>query len=98
MIWEVVMGRIDIKRFGLAFGSTAALLYLGCILVVSTAGRETTIRFFNSLLHGIDVTAILRTEMPLWEMLMGIVETFILGWLIGASIASIYNFGLRRRD
>jgi len=92
------MERIDIKRFGLASGSTSALLYLGCILVMSTAGRATTILFFNSLLHGIDVTTILRTEMPLWEMLMGIVETFILGWLIGASIASIYNFGLRRRE
>lgn len=98
MSGEVIMERIDIKRFGLAFGSTSALLYLGCILVMSTVGRATTILFFNSLLHGIDVTTILRTEMPLWEMLMGVVETFILGWLIGASIASIYNFGSRRRE
>ena len=98
MSGEVIMERIDIKRFGLAFGSTSALLYLGCILVMSTVGRATTIFFFNSLLHGIDVTTILRTEMPLWEMLMGVVETFILGWLIGASIASIYNFGSRRRE
>ena len=44
----------------------------------------------------LDVTAILRTTMPLWEMMIGLVETFVLAWLIGASIAGIYNFGIRR--
>ena len=42
------------------------------------------------------VTAILRTTMPLWEMMIGLVETLVLARLIGASIASIYNFGIRR--
>jgi hypothetical protein len=52
-----------------------------------------SILFFNSLMHGIDVTSIIRTDMPWWEMAMGLVEIFILGWLTGATIASIYNFG-----
>ena len=89
------MARIDIKKFGLSCGVTFALLYLGCIFVMSTAGKEGTILFFNSLLHGVDVTSILRMEMPLWEMGIGIIEIFILGWLTGATVASIYNVGLR---
>jgi hypothetical protein len=90
------MEAIDIRRFGMACGVSGALLYLGCVVVMSTVSREAQIAFFNSLLHGLDVTAILRTTMPIWEMMIGLVETFILAWLIGASIASIYNSGTRR--
>ena len=86
------MEAINIKRFSLAFGVTSVLLYAGCVFVMFTAGREETIRFFNSLMHGIDVTSIIRMRMPLWEMAMGLVEAFILGWLVGAAIAAVYNF------
>ena len=89
------MEAIDIRRFGMASGSTAALLYLGCVFVMSTVSRETQVLFFNTLLHGIDVTPVLRTTMPAWEMVIGFVEIFVLAWLIGASIASIYNFAAR---
>jgi hypothetical protein len=34
--------------------------------------------------------------MPVWEMAIGLVETFILAWLVGASMAGIYNVSLRR--
>ncbi len=85
------MNNINIKRFGLAFGLTGALLYLGCILVMVTVGREGTIQFFNSLFHGLDTSSIIRMYVPWWEGLIGIVEIFIIGWLVGACIAAIYN-------
>ncbi len=66
-------------------------MYLGCVLLMATVGRDGTIFFFNSILHGLDVAPIIRMAVPWWEMLMGVIETFILGWLIGATIASIYN-------
>ena len=44
-----------------------------------------------------DFRSIIRTEMPWWEMAMGLVEIFILGWLMGATMASIYNFGMNRQ-
>jgi hypothetical protein len=65
-------------------------------LFVATAGQAATILVFNSLLHGIDVTSILRTGMPLWEALIGLVETFVLGWLTGAGVAAIYNVSLKK--
>ncbi len=91
------MATINIKKLGLSFGLTFAILYLGCVFVMSTVSRETAVFFFNSLLHGIDVDSVLRTSMPLYEMVIGIVEIFILGWLIGASIASIYNLSFKKR-
>jgi hypothetical protein len=91
------MQRIDIKQFGLAVGATLALLYLGCALVMALVGRDAAIVFFNSLLHGVDVTSIIRMDLPLWEAAVGVVETFILGWLSGATVAAIYNFAARAK-
>lgn len=48
---------------------------------------------FYALLHGLDTSAIIRVDIPWWEALMAIVQTFILGWLTGALVAAIYNVG-----
>ena len=92
------MGVINPKKFGLAVGLTFAILHLGCVTVVLLTSRETTIAFFNSLLHGLDVRSILRTDMSATEMVYGFVQIFVIGWLTGASIASIYNFHLIKFD
>jgi len=89
------MNHINIKKFGLAFGCTGAILYLGCMSLMLTVGHEGTVSFFNSLLHGLDVSSIIRMEVPLWEAAIGIVETFVLGWLIGACIAGFYNASIK---
>lgn len=91
------MNKIDVKRFGFAVGSTVALLYLGCVVVLMVAGHETAVRFGNSLLHGLDISGIIRTDIPLLEALFGLIETFVIAWLSGASIASIYNVSMGSR-
>ncbi|MDZ7846538.1 MAG: DUF5676 family membrane protein [Owenweeksia sp.] len=85
------MQYLNIKKLGLAFGLTGALLYLGCMIVMATVGREGTIKFFNSILHGLDTSSIIRMEVPLWEAGLGLVEAFILAWLLGACVAGFYN-------
>lgn len=90
------MNYINIKKLGLACALTGALFYLGCIILMVTVGHGGTVRFFNSLLHGIDTTSIIRMNIPGWEALIGLVETFIMGWLIGACIAVFYNIGFSR--
>lgn len=85
------MKHINIRKFGLACGTTGALLYLGCMILMITVGHGGTVAFFNSLLHGLDVTTIIRHDIPVWEAAIGITETFILGWLVGACVAAIYN-------
>ncbi len=85
------MNNINIKRFGFAFGITGVILYLGCIILMATVGHESSVKFFNSLLHGLDTSSIIRMQVPWWEALIGIIETFIIAWLIGACIACFYN-------
>ena len=88
---KIMTTTFNIKKMGLAFGLTGALLYLGCMLVMASVGHSGTVKFFNSLLHGVDVSSIIRKNIPLWEAGVGIVEIFILSWLVGVCIAGIYN-------
>ncbi len=90
------MNIINIKRFGLAFGLTGAVLYLGCVILMATVGHDGTVKFFNSILHGLDTSSFIRMQVPWWEALIGLVETFILGWLVGACIACFYNISAKR--
>lgn len=85
------INNINIKRFGLAFGLTAAFLYLGCVILMTTVGHDGSVKFFNSLLHGLDTSSIIRMNVPFWEALIELMETFIMSWFVGASIACFYN-------
>ena len=88
------MKMLSIKKLGMAVGTTGAVLYIGCIILMVSVGREGTIFFFNSLLHGLDVEPIIRMSVPPMDALFGLIQTFILGWLVGALIAAIYNIGI----
>lgn len=95
------MHHINVKTLGFAVALTIALVYAACVLVMSIAGPQASVSFFNSMMHGIDSSSIVRkTPMPLSEAAIGIAEWFVIGWLIGASVAAIDNAGnrLRRRD
>ena len=64
---------------------------------MATVGREGTIKFFNSLLHGLDVSNIIRMDIPLWEAGIGLVQTFVIAWLIGACVAMFYNISFNKK-
>lgn len=88
------MDRINIKRFSLAVGTTFAIIYIGCVIVTALISPERTTMFVNNLMHSVDVSAIIRkTPMHVSEVIMGVVEWFIIGWFAGAGIAAIYNAG-----
>ena len=53
-----------VKRFGFAVGSVGGLLCLGSVLVILIAGHDNAVRFFNRLLHGLDVSSVVRMDMP----------------------------------
>ncbi len=93
------MNHISIKNLGLATGTTIAIVYVACIVVTSLLSPAASLAFANNLMHSIDVSAIMRkTPMPFSEALIGTVEWFVIGWLMGASVASIYNISLSKQD
>jgi len=87
------MSILSVKRLGFALGATSALLYLGCAFVMLTVPQEAAVKFFNSMTHGVDWGPVMRWDMPWWEMIIGAIEIFIVGWLAGAAFASFYNLG-----
>ena len=87
---------LSARRLGAAVGTTGVIFYLGCILTMTTVSGDKAVTFFNSLMHGIDVGPILRTNVSAFEVVLGIVSTFVLGWFAGALVAQLYNWGLRR--
>lgn len=82
-------------RMGFAVGCVAVLFYLGCMLTMATVPHDQAVTFFNSLLHGLDVEPVLREAVPANEVCLGLVSTFVLGWLAGAAVAGFYNLGRR---
>ena len=83
---------LNSKRLGLALGITGVIIYLGCILLMLITGKSGTVWFFNSVLHGLDVTEVVRMEVPIIQTLGGIVFTFCLGWIGGYLIGVVYNW------
>jgi hypothetical protein len=46
-----------------------------------TVPEREAMYFFNSVVHGVDFTKIIRWQMPWSEMVVGIFEVFFFGWL-----------------
>lgn len=88
--------KLHVKKLGFATGLTGMLLYLGCMVVMLSFGKDGTVKLFNSLLHGLDVSTVTRMNVPILEAGIGIVITFILGWLIGACIGALYNWQIKK--
>ncbi len=83
---------INSKKLGLAMGISGVILYLACVFLMLIAGQDGTTWFFNSILHGLDVTSVSRANVPTGQTIAGIVLTFGLGWIIGLMTGAIYNW------
>lgn len=57
--------------------------------------HDKAVVFFNSPLHGLDIEPILKTSVPVSQVALGLVTTFILCWFVEVMIAGIYNLGAR---
>lgn len=87
------MKAISARGLGFALGATGALLYIACAAIMMTVEPEAAVAFFNSITHGVDWAPVMRWDMPWWEMVVGVLQAFILGWIIGSLIATFYNIG-----
>jgi len=78
-------------KFGLAFGIAGVVLYLGCMLLMTSLGQDGTVWFFNSILHGFDISNSIRMDVPIVDSAAGIFFTGIIGFLMGWGVAIVYN-------
>lgn len=92
---KVTMQTLAPIRFGIGLGAAWALFYVLCILAMRILPHDATIWLFNSFMHGLDVRSVVRWDIPWWESLIGVVESFVAGWLFGVVMATVYNLGGR---
>ena len=92
------MQKLSPLPLGVAFGTAGVVYYVGCMIFMATATSDAVAWISNSVLHGADVTSVMRESIPLSQSLFGILFTFIAGFVFGALSASIYNVFARARS
>jgi len=86
------MSKINIKSMSISFGITGVLFYIGCVLLMRTIGQESSIKFFNNILHGLDTSSIIKMTYSVSDTIIGAFQTFILWGLFGLCLSIIYNY------
>ena len=78
------------KRVANTLGVVFAGVSLLCALFVLLF-QNTALSFFNNIFHGIDITQVAKSSISLGNIIIGLIEVFILGWIIGWFFAIVYN-------
>jgi len=86
--------KLQALKLGMAFAVAGVSMYIGCLVLMLILGKEETIWFFNSILHGFDVTNSIRMNVPLAQTASGIIITAGISCFIGWLIAFVYNLSL----
>ena len=82
--------KLNAKRVANTLGIVFAGVSLLCaIFVLIFPG--TAMSFFNNIFHGIDITQITKTSVSFGSIIIGLIEAFVLGWIIGWFFVKIYN-------
>ncbi len=74
------------NTLGVVFAGVSLLCAIFVLIFPGTA-----MSFFNNIFHGIDITQIVKTSVSLGSIVIGLIEAFILGWIIGWFFAVVYN-------
>lgn len=85
------MEKLNKTKFAAASGLSSVVIYLGCFLIMDILGKNSLVKLSNLLFHGMDFSTIIRTEIPIWETLLGTLISFVFWAATGYLIAFIYN-------
>ena len=85
-----MVNELNPKRTANALGITAGIVSLVCYLLILIAPAS-TINFFGSIFHSIDLNKIAVEPVSIGVGFLGVIESIILGWIIGGLFAKIYN-------
>ena len=92
------MQKLSAIRLGTALGAAGAIFYLACIILLAVAPSDSVVWVFNAFMHGADVTEILRPSVPLTQSIVGVLLTFVGGYVFGYIAASVYNLGIKAKS
>jgi len=82
--------KLNPKRTALSLAIVAGIFYIACATLFVII-PETTLKFFNNMFHGIDMTQIAKTSISLGSAIIGFVEITISSLIAGWLFAVVYN-------
>lgn len=86
------MNKLNPNVVALSLGFTAVIVYSVCLILVALLPLETIVTFTNYLVHGIDFSNIAVKNITTIGAVIGLIEAFIMAWIIGYIFASVYNW------
>jgi hypothetical protein len=85
-----MVDKLNPKRIANTLGVVFAGVSLLCaVLVLVFPGAAMSV--FSNIFHGIDITQIAKSSVSIGSIIIGLIEVFILGWIIGWLFAVVYN-------
>ena len=77
-------------KIPLAVALTTSILYIICVILVSMPGGLT---LFSYLFHGIDITQIASSGLNVVNVIIGLIEAFVLAYIVGWLYVAIKGKG-----
>ena len=84
------MEKLSEKRVALSLASVSGIVYIVCAILIAIS-PEWTMASFGALFHGIDISKIARSPVPLGSTVLGFVEIVVFALIVGWLFAKIYN-------
>ena len=82
--------KLNPKVVSLSLAGVSAILSLLCALLIAVAPK-TTLKFFGSIFHGMDITKIAQ-PITVSGVLTGLIAIVIIAFITGWLFAVIYNY------
>ena len=83
--------KLNTKVTGLALATTSGILYIICAIWFWLSAK-TALLYFDSLFHGIEVSAIAEQSLTFSGVIIGLMLIVISAYVIGALFAMLYNY------
>ena len=81
---------LEPRKTGISLAIVFGLAYIACAVLFAIIPAA-ALNFFANLFHGIDITQITKSSVPLSNTLLGLVESIVLAYLAGWVFAVAYN-------
>ncbi|MBS3097409.1 hypothetical protein J4209_01290 [Candidatus Woesearchaeota archaeon] len=85
------MEKLNIKTIALTLAIVGGIFSLACAAFVALWPGG-AVRFFNAMFHGIDMTAIAKTNISIGSVVLGLIEVVVVSVIAGALFAWVYNY------
>lgn len=83
------MEKLNWKTTALALAAVGGIFSLACAAIIAI--WPGAVKYFGAIFHGIDMTAIAKTNMSIGSVVLGLIEVMVIAAIAGALFAWVYN-------